>query len=211
MLATRYKAAFNQLFDPVARGLSRKGISPSAVTLSGLVLGGACCLFLLATRRILPFCILVTLASLFDAVDGAVARVSGRLTRFGAYLDAMCDRYAESAVALSVAWVTGYWALSMVMLVGALAVSYAKARAALEVPISNTEWPDLMERAERDVLYIVGLAASQLLPWKPLGKDLFWWTLVVLGVLIHATVIQRVLRAKRLIGARQASPSSRPA
>ena len=102
-------------------------------------------------------------------------------------------------VVISVAWVTGYWLLSGVGLVGALLVSYAKARAAMEVPVTNQEWPDLMERGERDVIYIVGLLASRLTAWTPVGHDLFWWTLVLLAVLIHATVLQRVLRARRLI------------
>ncbi|MBI3324597.1 MAG: CDP-alcohol phosphatidyltransferase family protein [Candidatus Omnitrophica bacterium] len=141
----------------------------------------------------------MTLATLLDAVDGAVARAGGRSTKFGSYLDAVCDRYAEAMVVVAVAEVTGYWVLSTLMVIGALLVSYAKARAAMEVSVSNLEWPDLMERTERDVLYIAGLAASQLVPWKPAGRDLFWWTLLILVVLIHATVVQRMLRAKRLI------------
>ena len=208
MLTTRYKAAFNRLFDRPAHVLVRLRISPSTVTLGGLVLVCASCVFLLATRQVVAFCGLVTLATLFDALDGAVARASGRITKFGSYLDAVCDRYGEAVVALSVAVVTGYWMLSIVALVGAFLVSYTKARAALEVPVSNTEWPDLMERTERHVLYIVGLAARQLIAWKPLGHDLFWWTLVILGVLIHATVIQRVLRAKRLIATRSTTSRS---
>jgi CDP-diacylglycerol--glycerol-3-phosphate 3-phosphatidyltransferase/archaetidylinositol phosphate synthase len=179
--------------------LVRLGVSPTVVTLLGLALVIASCLLLLMTHRVLVFCVLVTAAALLDVVDGAVARAGGRVTKFGSYLDAMCDRYAEGAVVLSVAAVTGYWMLSMIVLVGALLVSYAKARAAMEVTVSNLEWPDLMERAERDVGYIVGLTASQLIAWKPLGHDLFWWTLVVLAILIHITVIQRVLRARRLI------------
>lgn len=202
MLTTRYKAAFARLVDPLARPLARCGVSPSAVTLGGLLLVGASCAVLVITKRLLLFCVLATLATLLDALDGAVARAGGRPTSFGSYLDAMCDRYGEAAVVLTVAAVTGYWALSMLVLAGALLVSYAKARAAMEVPVSNLEWPDLMERTERDACYIAGLAASQLLPWKPLGRDLFWWTLVILSILIHMTVIQRILRARRLIHAR---------
>ena len=81
-------------------------------------------------------------------------------------------------------------------------MSYAKARAAMEVSVSNDEWPDLMERTERDVLFVIGLAAGALMPWRPLGRDLFWWTLVLLAILIHGTVAQRVLRARRFIDAR---------
>ncbi|MBI3323143.1 MAG: CDP-alcohol phosphatidyltransferase family protein [Candidatus Omnitrophica bacterium] len=172
------------------------------MTLLGLLLVAASCLFLLLTRNLLVFCGLAVAASLLDALDGAVARLSGRVTKFGSYLDAVCDRYAEACVVVAVAFVTGYWLLSTVVLVGALMVSYTKARAAMEVPVANLEWPDLMERPERGAVYIVGLAASQLVSVRLLGRDLFWWTLVLLSVLIHATVIQRILRARRLIASR---------
>lgn len=206
MLTTRYKVVLNRAFDVPARWLARVSISPNVVTVAGLALIGASCAFLLVTRWVVPFCFLVLLASLLDALDGAVARVSGRATKFGAYLDAICDRVGEALIVLAVAAVTGTWALSSVMLVGAMLISYAKARAAMEVPVANLEWPDLMERTERGSLYLAGLLASRLLGWRPLGHDLFWWTLVALTALIYATVAQRVLRAKRVIDARDNAP-----
>jgi len=119
----------------------------------------------------------------------------------------MADRYAEAAVALTVAWVTGYWWLVSLMLVGALLVSYAKARASLEVPVKNTEWPDVMERVERDLLFIGGLALSVVVPRTVGGHDLFWWTLVVLAIATHLTVVQRIWRARRFIHQRQSRGS----
>ena len=202
MLTSRAKPFFNRLFAPPARLLVACGVSPSFVTVAGAGLVALACARLLVTRRIVEFCGLVALASLTDALDGAVARTGGRVTRWGAYLDAMCDRYAEALVVLTVAAVTGYWRLSGLLLAGALLVSYAKARAAMEAPVSNLEWPDLMERAERGVLYLAGLAAGQLAAWRPWGHDLFWWTLALLALLTHATVLQRMGRAKRLIEGR---------
>ena len=186
----------------MAAAIARSGVSPSAVTLAGLLLTLAACLWFLRTAAILPFCLVMALVGGLDALDGAVARVSGRVTKFGAYLDAVCDRYVDALVVLATAAVTGYWALSCLVLAGALLVSYAKARAAMEVVVSNLEWPDLMERAERSVLFLAGLAASVLVPWRPLGRDLFWWTLLLLAALTHLTVVQRVLRARRFIGTR---------
>lgn len=199
MITSRYKSRINRLLEPLAVALSRCGISPTALTLLGLLLTALVCWWFLQTRAVLPFCVAMAVVGGLDGLDGAVARASGRITKTGAYLDAIADRCVEAMVAFSAAWVSGYWALSMVMLTGALLVSYAKARAAMEVTISNDEWPDLMERVERDALFLIGLAASAVLPWRPLGRDLFWWTLVFLAVLIHATVLQRVLRALRLI------------
>jgi phosphatidylglycerophosphate synthase len=111
----------------------------------------------------------------------------------------MADRYFESMAYVAVAAVTGYWFWSMVALTGGLITSYAKARAGLEVTVTNTEWPDALERSERGVIYLLGLGLSQWWPIRPGGHDLFYWTLVGLAVGTHATVLQRVLRAKRLI------------
>ena len=203
MLTSRYKPFLNALFEPVARLIARSGVSPSTITLLGPVLTSIVCLVFLRTRAVLPFCGAMLAVGLLDGLDGAVARVSGRVTHVGAYLDAICDRYVEALAVCSAAAVTGYWSLSMLALVGALLVSYAKARAAMEVAVSNQEWPDLMERTERGLLFLAGLAASALLPWRPLGRDLFWWTLLTLAVLTHLTVLQRVLRARRFILTRQ--------
>jgi phosphatidylglycerophosphate synthase len=199
MLTTRYKSVLNRGLEPLAAPLARAGVSPSAITLAGPLLTSLACLWLIRTRAVLPFCLTMAAIMVLDGLDGAVARASGRVTRFGAYLDAVCDRYVEVMVVLAVAHVTGYWALSLAVLSGALLVSYAKARAAMEVAVSNLEWPDLMERAERSLLFGAGLVAGVLVPWRPLGHDLFWWTLVLLALLIHLTVLQRALRARRYI------------
>ncbi len=201
MLTSRHKAALNRCFEPLALWLARTGISPSALTIAAPLLASLVALWFVRTRAVIPFCLLFTAVGLLDALDGALARVTRQTTRFGAYLDAMCDRYVETIAALAVAAVTGHWLLIAIALAGSLLVSYAKARAAMEVPISNLEWPDLMERTERAIVFLGGLAISAVVPWKPLGRDLFWWTLVLFAVLVHGTVIQRILRARRFMRA----------
>ena len=209
MLPTRYKAAVSRALEPLAQSLAGRGVSPAVLTLAGLFGSALVCLLFLRTRAVIPFCLAMAAVGLLDALDGAVARAGGRVTSAGAYLDALCDRYVEAMVVGSVAYVTGTWALSMTVLAGALLVSYAKARAAMETRIENQAWPDLMERPERAALFLGGLLLSRLVPWRPLGHDLFWWTLVFLAVLIHLTVAQRVRRARRLIRARERAATRR--
>ena len=199
MLATRYKLTFNRLLEPLAAAVARTGVSPNALTLACPVLTSVVCVLFVRTGAVLPFCAAMIGVGGLDALDGTVARASGRVTRVGAYLDAMADRYVEAMVALSAAWVTGYWVLSLIVLAGALLVSYAKARAAMEVAVSNLEWPDIMERTERSVCFLAGLALGAVVPWRPLGHDLFWWTLAFLAILIHLTVAQRIVRALKFI------------
>ena len=202
MLTSRYKSVLNRSVEPLAAAIARTGVSPSAITLTVPLLTLAACLWFIRTAAVLPFCVVMALVGSLDVLDGAVARASGRVTKFGAYLDAVCDRYVDAMVVGAAAVVTGYWTLSLVTLAGTLLVSYAKARAAMEVTISNLEWPDLMERGERSTLFLLGLAGSELVPWQPLGRDLFWWTLLALALLTHLTVIQRILRARRFIRGR---------
>ena len=208
MITTRYKPVLSRLLHPLAARLARSGIHPSAITLTVPVLSLLVCAWFVRTQAVVPFAVVMLVVGCLDGLDGAVARAGGRTTKFGAYLDAVCDRCVEAIVALSVASVTGYWVLTMLVLVGSLLVSYTKARAAMEVSVSNEEWPDLMERTERDVLFLVGLAASALIPWRPLGHDLFWWTLVFLAILIYVTVVQRILRARHFIRERSGSRES---
>jgi len=78
--------------------------------------------------------------------------------------------------------------------------SYAKARTAIEISISNSDWPDLMERQERVIytcilLVVAGLFGAALAPWFNLLEAGLW----VLAALTHATAIQRFLRARRLL------------
>ena len=107
MLTRRFKSFLDRLLQPVARRMVAWGISPTVLTLTGLALIAGSCAVLVWTRRILVFCVLALVASFFDALDGAVARLSGRVTKSGAYLDAMCDRVGEMLIAVSVAWITG--------------------------------------------------------------------------------------------------------
>ena len=199
MVTTRYKSSVSRALEPLARWLARRGVSPTALSLLGLFGSALVCLLFLRTRAVIPFCLAIAAVGSLDALDGAVARAGGRATREGAYLDALCDRYVDVMVVGSVAIVTGAWALSLLVLAGALLVSYAKARAAMEVRVANEEWPDLMERTERAILFLGGLLLSRLIAWRPLGHDLFWWTLVALALLIHLTVLQRMVRALRII------------
>ena len=204
-MLTPYKTYFRRAPEAVARFFIRLGFSPNGITLLGLVLGLLTCVFFIWNRNAVLFGILMIVWGLFDMVDGAAARITNQVTKFGSYLDAICDRVFESAAALAAAYVTGYWVLSFLIVVGVLLVSYAKARAAMEVNVSNSEWPDFMERTERDITFAVGLI---LWGWFPaasfLGKDIFFWILTGLNIAVYGTLIQRVLRAKRIIEARQA-------
>ena len=201
-MLTPYKAFFRRGPEAVARVFLRLGFSPNGITLFGLFLGLLTCLWFIKFKNPAIFGFLILFCGLFDTVDGAAARLTNRVTQFGSYLDAICDRVFEIAAAFAAAYVSGHWALLLLLVSGALLVSYAKARAAMEVPVENEEWPDFMERIERGVIFVLGLILWGFFPQVFFGHDLFFWVLIGLNLAIYGTVIQRVLRAKRFINSR---------
>lgn len=198
MIDGRFGARMNRLWETLAGGLARAGWSPNAVTLAGFALVAAACAAYLAHRSELLFGVTLAIAFAFDGLDGAVARLTGRTTRFGGYLDAVIDRYQEVLVFAALAWARELWPVAFFALSGALLTSYNKARVAIEIPIDNMAWPDLLERLERIVILIAVLIAEGLFappaswPWSILASGLF-----VLGALSHATAVQRFLRARK--------------
>lgn len=202
MINSNHKAFFEKLFQPAARLVVFLKMTPNQMTIAGLVFGIASCLIFLSTKNLVLFFVLIIVSALFDALDGVVARLTNQSSKFGAYLDAMCDRLFDGAAALTVAIYTGEWVLIFLGIVGGMAVSYAKARAAMEAPVSNMEWPDLMERLERNVIFILGFFISEFFQIQIAGHGFFFWVLIGLNVAIYYTVVQRIVRAKRLIESR---------
>lgn len=99
MLDQQLRAITDPLTKPVAAGLTRLNIPPSAITLAGLLCGLAGCL-LLANSSWLPGLSLLLLNRLCDGLDGQVARMT-RPSPFGGYLDSVCDQIFYAAVPLS--------------------------------------------------------------------------------------------------------------
>src|SRR6185503_17069035 len=146
MLDGRYGPVLNRMWERPARLLASTGFSPNAVTLAGLVLVLAGAAAYPVHRDSLVFAVWLAFALAFDGLDGAVARLTGRMTKFGGYLDAVIDRYQELAVLASIAWVHDLWPAAFLVVTGSFLTSYNKARAAIEITIDNTDWPDLLER-----------------------------------------------------------------
>jgi CDP-diacylglycerol--glycerol-3-phosphate 3-phosphatidyltransferase len=179
---------FGGVLEPVARVVGRTGISPNAVTLIGtlLNLGVAC---VLARGHLRIGGILVPLVSLFDALDGTLARLTGKRSRFGAFLDSTMDRFSEAILYLGLLfYYTRFGARQEILLiyatiVGSLMVSYARARAeglGLDCKVG------LLTRLERIVILTVALILNQM--------TIALW---VLAILTNFTALQRMYHVWR--------------
>jgi archaetidylinositol phosphate synthase len=184
---------------PVARLFARSGVSPNALTALGLVCGVFAALLFAAGEQLLAGVVLLV-AGFFDLIDGAVARLLQKETAFGGVLDSVVDRYvdfllfagiiygfifhriAEPGILLGWGWLWGLLAI-----VGSFMVSYLRARA--EAAGSGRLDVGLAERAERLII----LAIGALLGWTP-------YAVVVIAVISHITVVQRMVAARRRLG-----------
>jgi CDP-diacylglycerol--glycerol-3-phosphate 3-phosphatidyltransferase len=181
----------------LARGLGNIGLTPNALTLIGL---GLMCIIgaVLATGNFALGGVLIVLAGIFDALDGSLARLTNRVTRFGAFLDSTTDRFAEGALFFGMLYAFVQrgmiWVVYVIFfaLLGSLMVSYARARAE-GIGVQCKE--GLLTRFERIALLVIGLGATAFFGDAPL--------LIVLGVLAlftNLTAAQRmwlVYRATR--------------
>src|ERR1700675_2557870 len=96
-----YKAPLHRVFDPVARLLLRMGARPNHMTVLGLGVSVAAA-YVFAAGRLRWGAALLAVAGLFDFFDGAVARLAGSDSDYGAFLDSMVDRYSDLAVLLGI-------------------------------------------------------------------------------------------------------------
>jgi len=103
-LSNESRSRIKQVFEPIALGMGRLGLTPDALTLIGFaitVLGAV----LLAANLWLVGGIVVFLGGAFDMFDGTLARATNQVSRLGAFMDSVFDRWGEAIVYLGI--VTG--------------------------------------------------------------------------------------------------------
>jgi CDP-diacylglycerol--glycerol-3-phosphate 3-phosphatidyltransferase len=182
------------LAEAPARFLGRLGFSPNALTIVGSVLTASVGL-MVAQGWFLAAGICLWLFSLTDTLDGALARATDRVSIFGAFLDSVCDRYAEAAVFFGLVWWYQSTAnplgvvLAYLALVGSLMVSYARARAeGVGLQAAEVGW---FQRPERIIVLGVGLLVA------PFAPAVLLVVLAALAILTTITVLQRVIHVAR--------------
>jgi CDP-diacylglycerol--glycerol-3-phosphate 3-phosphatidyltransferase len=185
MLERLLGAAFRRVTLPIGRGLARSGLSANAVTILGfLVTLGAC--FVVATGDHLAAGLFLVGGALFDALDGAVARVTGTGSKRGAFLDSTLDRLSDAGIFTALIWRglrgpdSALWGvtvhpdagmvaveasptavLALVAMVLGFMVPYVRARAeGLGIPCKV----GVAERPERVVLVAAGLMFDLVVP-----------------------------------------------
>lgn len=136
--------------------------------------------------------VLFTAGSLCDMLDGAVARLSEKVTPMGAFLDSTADRVGEgillTAIALAYSRDGDLWMVgaAFITMIGSFLVSYTRARAealGLDCKVG------LMTRPERLVMLSLGLLLQRF--------GVLSVVMYILAVLTAVTVLQRVMHVRR--------------
>lgn len=197
--------AIYAIIDPFIRLLLRCHVTPNMVTTTGLV-GNLLAAVLIIVSALTQPCpnllhlsgcgLLILFASLFDMLDGRLARTGNLSTTFGAFYDSVLDRYCELCTLSALALLFMNYRLpafalaTLFSLIGSLMVSYVRARAeglGAECKVG------LMQRPERVVLTALGLLLA------PLFRSL--WAVVVPQILIallaNYTAIVRILHVRK--------------
>lgn len=177
------RVRFKGILDPIGALLNKIGISPNTMTLLGLAghIGAA---YLLARGEMVWGGVVVTLTGPFDAIDGTMARLRGKVSRFGGFLDSVIDRYAELALFAGLliyylgqpGWLPEI--LVYAAAAGSVMVSYTRSRgetAGFKVTAG------FLTRVERYIVIVVSLLIN-----RPL---IALWILAILG---NITAIQRI-------------------
>ena len=195
--------------DFTARALVSLGVTPNMLTLVGMVItaGAGLCYVIGAAdgfawsltgsgqASALPLLagVLLVLASACDMLDGAVARIGGKGSRFGAFLDSTLDRYSDFAVYAGIGLhfaVRGnvtFVLLSMLSFFNAFMISYTRARAEDLIEVCRVGY---WQRGERSAAILIAtfsynipalLAQQAILPMLTAGRRVFYTKAVIEG------------------------------
>lgn len=189
-----YKEKFKKIEILVGKFFSLLPLTPNQYTLVSIIFGLGTFYYLTRQNLILATSLFL-FASFLDFVDGAVARYKGISTKFGAYLDTVCDRYVEALLLFGMLFLPlpqiflPPFAWIFLILVGSLMTTYAKA-AAKEKELSFQELKGgIFSRAERLISLILALI---------LGIFNYYWMMILLiliAILTNISAIQRIFLA----------------
>ena len=156
-----------RIIDAMVRWLALGHINPNILTVIGVALNVGCGV-LFGMGWFFSAGVALIVANLFDMLDGQVARLSGRVTRFGGFLDSSLDRLSDMVVfvGLMVFYARDlpfHSTLNVFLagagLMGSVMVSYASARAESLIPKCDVGF---LRRPERVVLFIIGALSTRM-------------------------------------------------
>lgn len=172
------KLVYRRFSRPLAKVLSKTSISPNSITIVAALIGVASG-FLIAFGEIYLAVLVIFVSQILDCTDGDLARMTGRVTRKGAYIDRVFDRFVDSAIVAGMValnpsklWISGFLAI-----VGSFGVSVSRAMAEAEGAECKV---GVGGRDTRLAVIMVGLLVGAYLS-SVSAIDMTLWIIAVLG------------------------------
>jgi phosphatidylglycerophosphate synthase len=185
---------FKRIEEEIGRIFSKLGLSPNQYTLNSIVFGIFCFISLIFRNFVLAL-VFFLISAILDFVDGAVARYSGKVTKAGAYLDTISDRFVEGLIFLGLLSLplpkfiieAKYWIF--LSFFGSLMTTYAKAAAKEKELVAQELKKGFFGRGERMILLSITFFLGIL------NQNLMIYPISLLAVLSNLTAIQRIILA----------------
>ncbi len=154
-----------RIINSMVRGLASAGIPPNVLTTIGVMINMGCAV-LFGFGEFFWAGIVLIVANLFDMLDGNVARLTGRVTKYGGFLDSTLDRLSDMAQFIGIMVFYSRMtpehsvlnvALAGIGMVASVLVSYTTARSEGLGVKANVGF---LQRPERIVLLIIGALST---------------------------------------------------
>jgi CDP-diacylglycerol--glycerol-3-phosphate 3-phosphatidyltransferase len=175
---------FGWIIDRIVRWLALSKIHPNVLTFIGLLIN-IWAAWLFSGGKLFAAGMVVVGASVFDMVDGRVARATNQVTRFGGFFDSVLDRYSDLFLFMGLLVYYAsinrffYIVLTAIVMTGSVMVSYTRARAENSIPKCKVGF---LERPERIVLIMIGALFNHI-------AAVLW----VIAILSNWTVVHRMI------------------
>ncbi|MFW9972301.1 MAG: CDP-alcohol phosphatidyltransferase family protein [Candidatus Odinarchaeota archaeon] len=186
----RLRSLFKPLINQIAKGFAKIGITPNIATIIMLGFSILCFIILAFLRNLLLFSTFVFITGIMDGCDGAIARLTNRITKFGGFFDSFMDRISEFFIFLGLYIYTQdqlLWncidmkLIVLISFISSVMISYTRARA--EVSLKGNFDVGLMARSER-LFYLVVISIISFF-YNIFDLFLFIYMLLVIGTFLY--------------------------
>jgi len=190
------KESFNKTSLKIGKVISKLGISPNGWTFISLIFAIVAAIFIIK-QNLLVGSIFFLISILLDLFDGAVARATEKVTKFGGFFDTVVDRYVESLIIFSLLFVSlpnlflPIYVWLFVLLFGSLMTTYIKAAAREKGLVNEDLRGGFLGRFERTVIIFLGLIIGSFIP------IVLSWVIFILAILANWAAIQRFILARK--------------
>lgn len=193
---SRSRVIFRPIVNSVAALLARLRLTPNMVTVLGALLA-TITPFLIGNRAYIPFGLSVFFVGLLDGVDGAIARITGKTTKWGGFLDSSLDRYGDCIILIAYLFSPMTAPLGQIevlfvqfrmwvcmAIVGSLMVSYTRAKSEA-IGVKKCDIGIAARSGRLLILSITGVLGA-------VSECIAVYGLIVTAILANITALQRI-------------------